>query len=206
MPSLYESHKTYSHAISLLRRWEGFESEKYRDVAGVETVGYGFTESLPFWGLIEQSLPLSEMDGERFLLMALEEVYLPVVEEIGGDVLHAPQEAAALASWVYNVGPGAARSSTLAERLAAGDEEGAEAALMEWVYADGRVIDGLVARREAERALMREGDVLFPKDFGTEAKQVPVAGVEGRAPTKDLADRVHGLVPERVETTLRSLA
>jgi lysozyme len=206
MPSLYESHRTYSYATSLLTRWEGFEPEKYRDVAGVETVGYGFTESLPFWSIIEQALPLSQSEGERFLSMALEEVYLPVVKEIGEGELEAPQEVAALASWVYNVGPGAARTSTLAERLAAGDEEGAEAALLDWVYADGEVIDGLVARREAERSLMVEGDVLFPEDLSVEAEAVPIAGIEQGEASEELADRVQKFVPERVETKIRSLA
>ncbi|MBJ6878060.1 hypothetical protein JG665_19005, partial [Vibrio cholerae] len=31
-------------ACEMIRRWEGFSSTAYRDVGGVETIGYGFTD------------------------------------------------------------------------------------------------------------------------------------------------------------------
>lgn len=64
---------------------------------------------------------------------------------------------AALASFVYNVGPMAFLRSTLLRKLNAGDTAGACNELRRWVYAGGRKLNGLVTRREAERALCLQG-------------------------------------------------
>ena len=60
---------------------------------------------------------------------------------------------AALASFVYNVGPGAYQRSTLLRRLNGGDTVGGCNELLRWNRAGGQVLPGLTARREAEREL-----------------------------------------------------
>lgn len=57
-----------------------------------------------------------------------------------------------LISFTFNVGSGAYCSSTLAVLANAGDYLGACKQLYRWVYAGGRVLPGLVNRREAEAA------------------------------------------------------
>jgi len=64
---------------------------------------------------------------------------------------------AAFVSFAFNVGNGAFCSSTLARKANAGDMTGACAELDRWVYAGGRKLQGLVNRREAERALCESG-------------------------------------------------
>lgn len=59
----------------------------------------------------------------------------------------------ALASFVYNVGVGAFRSSTLLRLLNAGKRQAAAAEFDRWTRAGGRVLPGLVRRRDAEQAL-----------------------------------------------------
>lgn len=61
----------------------------------------------------------------------------------------------ALVSWAFNVGPGNVESSSLVERLNAGEDPNVVNAeeLPQWVYAGGEVMPGLVRRREAEVAL-----------------------------------------------------
>ncbi|RIQ11209.1 lysozyme, partial [Bordetella avium] len=56
----------------------------------------------------------------------------------------------ALASFVYNVGPGAYGGSTLTRKLRAGDLAGACRELPRWVYAGGNKLRGLERRRDAE--------------------------------------------------------
>lgn len=56
----------------------------------------------------------------------------------------------ALVSFTFNVGSGAYCRSTLAKRANAGGLIGACKELYRWVYAGGRVLPGLVKRREAE--------------------------------------------------------
>lgn len=60
---------------------------------------------------------------------------------------------AALTSFTFNVGGGAFCKSTLAKKANAGDWKGACAELSRWVYAGGIRFNGLVKRRQAERAL-----------------------------------------------------
>lgn len=68
--------------------------------------------------------------------------------------IHRPlerHEAAALLSWAYNVGTGAACDSTLVRKLNAGQPFCGE--LDRWVYAGGIKLRGLVRRRAAEKAI-----------------------------------------------------
>lgn len=62
----------------------------------------------------------------------------------------------ALTSWTYNVGAGAACSSTLARRANAGDWRGACDQLLRWNRAGGQVVRGLTNRRQAEHRLCVE--------------------------------------------------
>jgi len=59
----------------------------------------------------------------------------------------------ALCSFVYNLGAGAYRGSTLRRCVQAGDLAGAAAEFGRWVFAYGRKMPGLVRRRAAEAAL-----------------------------------------------------
>jgi lysozyme len=60
---------------------------------------------------------------------------------------------AAFTDAAYNAGPAIVCGSTLQRKANAGDVAGACAELPRWVYAGGKVLPGLVARREAERKL-----------------------------------------------------
>jgi lysozyme len=64
---------------------------------------------------------------------------------------------AALVDFVYNVGAGNFRSSTLLRLLNAGDYQSAADQFARWNLAAGKVLDGLVKRRRAERDLFLTG-------------------------------------------------
>ena len=64
---------------------------------------------------------------------------------------------AAIISWAWNVGTPAACQSTLVRKLNAGDYEGACNQLPRWNKAGGKVLNGLVKRREAEKNLCLSG-------------------------------------------------
>ncbi|CAG4889239.1 lysozyme [Paraburkholderia gardini] len=59
----------------------------------------------------------------------------------------------ALADFVFNVGAGNFRSSTLLRLINAGDMTGAAAQFDRWTQGGGHVLPGLVRRRAAEKAL-----------------------------------------------------
>ena len=64
-------------------------------------------------------------------------------------------EAAALASLVFNIGPVAWRGSSIRRLVVVGDMDGAAAQFARWNKAGGRVLPGLVKRREAERRVFQ---------------------------------------------------
>jgi lysozyme len=64
----------------------------------------------------------------------------------------------ALVSLAFNIGTGAFARSTLLKKLNAGDYAGAAREFGRWVYASGKVLPGLVARRKRERELF-ESDI-----------------------------------------------
>lgn len=60
----------------------------------------------------------------------------------------------AIADFAYNAGLGALKNSTLRRKLNARDKAGAIRELRKWIHGGGRVLPGLVLRREAEAALL----------------------------------------------------
>jgi len=61
-----------------------------------------------------------------------------------------PRARGVLVSFVYNAGAGAYRGSTLRKRVNEGDWTGAARELLKWTRGGGRVLPGLVCRRQAE--------------------------------------------------------
>ncbi|WP_312069487.1 lysozyme, partial [Acinetobacter sp.] len=59
----------------------------------------------------------------------------------------------ALVSLTYNIGSTAFKNSTLLKKLNAKDYAGAADQFLRWNKGGGKVLKGLVRRREAERAL-----------------------------------------------------
>jgi GH24 family phage-related lysozyme (muramidase) len=64
----------------------------------------------------------------------------------------------ALVSWSFNMGCGAAETSTLIKRLNKGENVNTVLSeeLPKWVHAGGKVLQGLVRRRNAEIALAKK--------------------------------------------------
>jgi lysozyme len=56
----------------------------------------------------------------------------------------------------FNLGAGRVRTSTLRRRINQMDWAGAALELRKWVHGGGRVLPGLVARRQAEIALLEK--------------------------------------------------
>lgn len=134
---------------SLIGQWEGRELRAYRDIVGVLTICYGDTQNVQ----PGQVATLAECD-ERLAS------HLRTYEAGLDRCLHAVvpgKMKVALVSWTYNVGIGAACSSTLVRLANAGDLTGACEQLPRWNRAGGKVVRGLTNRRLAERDLCLQG-------------------------------------------------
>ncbi len=135
-------------AASVVGYFEGRPLVGYLDPVGIPTVCYGHTAT----AVVGQTRTAAECEA---LLQEDLGKALDVVDRQLPDL--PPTTRAAFGSFVYNVGAGAFQSSTLLRKAKAGDLIGACNELPRWVYAGGRVLNGLVRRREAERDLCLEG-------------------------------------------------
>lgn len=145
-------------AVDLCKRWEGFHrivqrrpvvlAGPYLCPALVPTIGYGTVIASLDHPLITEpeavGLLLEELHRNARACFRL----CPVLRDEHESRL------AALASFVYNLGAGRLQASTLRRRVNEGDWMEAAHELRRWVWAGGRKLPGLVARREDEARLL----------------------------------------------------
>lgn len=128
--------------INAIKSFEGYRPNSYQDSAGVWTIGYGHTQGVKKGQKITQAQAESLLRGD--LLKA--EKY---VNELKLNLTQGQFDA--LVDFAYNLGTGNLGSSTLLEkiRMKASNED-IQAQFRRWVYAGGKVMPGLVKRREWE--------------------------------------------------------
>lgn len=136
-------------AVPFVAGWEGVKTTPYADrlAGGLMTVCAGETRVEMREYTYEECMDLLEGALEENLVIVRQNVTVPLTPEIE----------AALISFIHNVGAGAFKRSTLLKKLNAGDYVGACNELPRWNRAGGRVIQGLINRREAERQLCLKG-------------------------------------------------
>lgn len=138
---------------ALIRRFEGLYLESYLDPVGVPTIGYGFTHYLDGRTVRLTDPPIDRITAEVMLQDLVLTAYLPAVLRLCPGV-DTPERLAALIDFAFNLGTGNLRASTLRRRVNAGQWTDVPAQLRRWTMARGRVLRGLVLRREAEAALI----------------------------------------------------
>lgn len=125
---------------------EGLRLEAYLCPAGVWTIGYGHTGTDVWPGLV-----ITEKWAESLLERDLRTFEAYVSGYVKVDLTQ--DQFDALVSFVYNIGAEAFKNSTMLKKLNAGDYEGAAKEFPRWNKSKGKVLPGLVKRREAERKL-----------------------------------------------------
>jgi lysozyme len=138
----------------LCKRFEGFRSRPYLCPAGVPTIGYGATYYLDGRRVSVSDLPVTREQATELLMAQLTREYFPGVIRLCPILITHPARLAAIADFSFNLGLGRLQSSTLRRRVNEGNWEAAKAQLLRWNRAGGRVLPGLVRRREAEAALL----------------------------------------------------
>lgn len=131
--------------INIIKKFEGCKLKSYLCPAGVPTIGYGHTYGVKLGRTISkaQADVLLDHDYQDALNAVEELVKVPLSENQIG----------ALASFVFNLGRGALLGSTLRKKLNQGDYKGAAEEFDKWVFAGGVKLNGLIARRAAEKEL-----------------------------------------------------
>ncbi|MBJ9325803.1 lysozyme [Citrobacter amalonaticus] len=123
---------------------EGVRYKPYWDVVGIQTVCYGHTGKDIMLGKTYTEAECKALLNKDLNTVARQinpYIKVPIPETTRG----------ALYSFVYNVGAGNFKTSTLLYKINQGDIKGACEQLRRWNKAGGVVWKGLVTRREIER-------------------------------------------------------
>jgi lysozyme len=134
--------------LSLIKEFEGLRLEAYLCPAKVWTIGYGHTKTA------KPGMRITEGGAEALLRHDLEWVESTINKNVKVPLTQNQYDA--LASFIYNVGAGAFRKSTLLRLLNQGDYTGAAGQFQRWNKAGGKVLRGLTRRRQAEAEKFRD--------------------------------------------------
>jgi len=134
--------------IALIKKFEGCELEAYKCAAGVWTIGYGSTKG------VKEEDTITQEEADALLLHEMKEYESYVKDSVAVDLDQ--NQFDALVSWVFNLGPSNLKASTMLKVLNNKEFEEVPSQIKRWNKAGGKVLQGLVRRREAE-ALLFEG-------------------------------------------------
>lgn len=141
---------TSQSGINLIKGFEGKRLSAYDDGVGVWTIGYG-TIKYPNGVRVKKGDTCTDAQAESYLkndLVKFESAINRLVK-----VPLNQNQFDALSSFIYNLGETNLSKSTLLRKLNAKDYKGAADQFLVWNKAGGKVLTGLVRRREAERNL-----------------------------------------------------
>ena len=132
--------KTSQAGIDIIKKWETLQLKAYKCPRGRWTIGYGHT------GDVHEGQEITEHQADAILDLDLDK-FEQFVNRIKG--LNENQFSA-LVSFAFNVGTAALYRSALLRFYRAGELQKAAAEFRRWIYCEGKILNGLVVRREEE--------------------------------------------------------
>ena len=147
---------TSQKGIDLIKEFEGCMLKAYKCPAGVWTIGYGTTQG------VKPNMVITQAQAETFLKRDIK----PVERFLNSMGINYTQgQFDALTSWIYNLGIGSFKSSTMYKYIVAKrkDVEITDQ-MVRWVNSGGKPLLGLKRRRVAE-ANMFLGKNLYFVDY-----------------------------------------
>jgi lysozyme len=143
-------------AIDLAKRFEGFHrvpkydpgrAHPYVCPAGYWTIGYGHLCD-------PKHPPITAAEAEGYLANDLMTALYATLRYCPVLATEPEGRLAAIVDFTFNLGAGRLQTSTLRRRVNMRDWSSATQELCRWVYGGGKMLPGLVARRQAEVALL----------------------------------------------------
>lgn len=140
-------------AVDLAKRFEGFHrvpkndplrrAHPYMCPAGFWTVGYGHLCK-------PDHPPITEAEAEAYLAQDLATALIATLRYCPVLATESKSRLAAIVDFTFNLGGGRLQTSTLRLRINQRDWATSVQELRRWVYGGGKMLPGLIIRREAE--------------------------------------------------------
>ena len=138
--------------IDLIKKFEGLKLKPYLCSAGVPTIGYGNTFYENGKKVTLNDPVITEKRAEELLAYLLVSFEKYVDSYCRDDINQ--NQFDALVSFAYNLGPNSLKASTLLKKVNINPSDPTiKLEFLKWTKAGGRVLKGLVLRREAEASL-----------------------------------------------------
>lgn len=138
----------------LCRHFEGFSSTPYLCPANYWTIGYGSTFDKSGARVSPTTPAVTQEEANELLHADLARFLKQTILLSPSLATERPGRVAAILDFVYNLGPGRYRASTLRKRVDSKDWAAVPTELRKWVFGGGKRLPGLVRRREAEIQLL----------------------------------------------------
>jgi len=142
-------HMSQGGLDALLKKFEGCKLKAYRCPANVCTIGYGHTSAAGA-PMVNNGMTITQADAEDILKRDLVKYEIGVMDLV--KVKLTQNQFDVLVDFAYNAGVGNLKSSTMLKKINSGDLDAVPAELMKWTKGGGKVLPGLVRRRQAAGA------------------------------------------------------
>jgi lysozyme len=130
--------------LALIKRAEGMRLDAYLDGGGVPTIGYGSTRG------VHLGMVITPGEAERLLL---DDISHHDISPYLDGCATSQCQFDAMTSLAFNIGLDRFNASTVLKRHRAANYPRAADAFLLWKYDNGRLVPGLLSRREQERLL-----------------------------------------------------
>lgn len=166
--------QTSQQGISFIKTHEGVRDQVYADPIGLLTGGVGHLLTFAERDDYKIGDPLTDTQIDEWLSSDLAQTELCIHSQVLPNLTQFQFDA--LVSFVFNLGCRALQKSQLLRFINAEQFDSASAEFAKWVYAGGKRLLGLVARRSDEASLFSTGDYFLagtgPKEAHENAKAI----------------------------------
>lgn len=149
---------TSQKGIDLIKSFESCRLFAYRDSVGIATIGYGHTKN------VKMGMSITQKQAEDFLQDDIKPCER-VLNSTG--VNYTQNQFDALVSWIFNLGEGKFKGSTMYKKIVAraSDTEITDQ-MVKWVNAGGKPLLGLKRRRRDEANMFLGRDAYYIDNSG----------------------------------------
>jgi lysozyme len=138
--------------IDIIKSFEGLFLKPYLCPAKVATIGYGTIKYPNGTKVRLTDAAITEAKAMEYLMFEINQKSKAIDPMLREDLTG--NQFAALISFAYNLGEGALRQSTLLKKVNANPLDAQiRGEFQKWIYADGKKLNGLLRRRNAEADL-----------------------------------------------------
>lgn len=147
--------KISENGLNLIKQFEGLSLTPYLCPANIPTIGYGNTFYEDGTKVTLKDKPITEQRANELLEYIVNKTFSENINKVVKVPLNQNQFDA-LVSFAYNIGNGNFNWSTLLKKLNKLDYEGASLEFGRWNQANGKILQGLVLRRQKEKELFNK--------------------------------------------------